>query len=169
VNKFYLDERYVNLMPRTRGFWTLADGRKIIFVDTSNSKRGVAMTPDDNLGQAIALLKKINVNVLPEGSRALYEKSMGLLEGIGEEPTDPDPAGEETPKEELSEDEMQDAAIAASEAEELADVDATLEPGFVPHAEEAAPTADEVMEEKLEAETDESVGQEPQPEEVKPE
>ncbi len=126
------------------------------------------MTPDDNLGKAIALLKKINVNVLPEGSMALYTTAMKHLEAIGEEATDP---GEETeqPTEELTEDEKQDAIIAAKEAEGYAEVDPTQEEGFVPHAEEPGPTVDEVMEEKLEAETDDSVGQEPEPKEVKPE
>lgn len=127
------------------------------------------MTPDDNLGKAIALLNKINVNVLPEGSKALYEKSMELLTSIPVDPADPSEETEQ-PTEELSEDQKQDAIIAMNEAEEMAEVDATQEPGFEPHAEteEPGPTADEVMEEKLEAETDRSVGQEPEPEEVKP-
>jgi hypothetical protein len=82
--------------------------------------------------KAIALLKKMNVNVLPEGSAALYNKALALL------------TGEESLEEEVVEETPEEPA-------------------------EETPTADEVMEEKLEAETDESVGQEPEPEEVKPE
>lgn len=115
----------------------------------NHTKRGVIMKQENLFEKGLALLKKIDLNALPEGSRALYDRGMAMIQG-----EDPDAPEEAAAEEETPEEEATEPAVDPGED--------TVQPdqpeGEILEVEGGESTADSVMEEKLESETDESVG-----------
>jgi hypothetical protein len=112
-----------------------------------------------DLNRALKLMKALDLEQLERQDQIEMQEVISILESL-------------PPDQMTSEDEKQDALQALHEAEQMADVDATQEDGFVPHGEETTEavevepdssevTVDSVMEEKLEEATKEALKDEP--------